>query len=318
MAGPQLLNSELSLLKDHLSKRLNPIIPSGSKIVYPDFPVHTNIGDLMIYLGTEKWIEARTLRVRNRWHIDNFPFPFLEDDCAVLLHGGGNFGDLYAHQAFRERVVEAYPKNRIVFLPQSIYYRNEDKLKIAAAKFSRHADLHIFLRDHLSMNLAKRYLGGCNVYLAPDMAAFLYPLEETTGLKREKPVHRAICLARRDIEYAGEPPEDLREDWRGDWKDLLGWRVLLIRMFQLNEKLRMPFPVKRYADLWRKTANYLVRYCASRFSKSEFINTSRLHGHILAALLGIENRLYDNISGKNSSYFNTWHKDITIGVFSKR
>ncbi|MDI5788788.1 hypothetical protein PO124_11350 [Bacillus licheniformis] len=43
------------------------------------------------------------------------------------LSGGGNFGDLYPHfQQFRERVVEHYPDNRIVILPQSIYYEHEE------------------------------------------------------------------------------------------------------------------------------------------------------------------------------------------------
>ena len=38
--------------------------------------------------------------------------------------------------------------------------------------------------------------------------------------------------------------------------------------------------------------------------------SNRLHGHILACLLGIPNLLFDNNYGKCSDYFRTWHADL--------
>ena len=48
----------------------------------------------------------------------------------ILLQGGGNFGDLWqAHQSFRERVIQDFPHKKIIQLPQSIFFSEEQILK---------------------------------------------------------------------------------------------------------------------------------------------------------------------------------------------
>jgi len=310
-------NSIWAGLQVHLKELLYQIIKPGSKAVFLDFPVYTNIGDLMIYLGTEIWLKQHPVTVLGRWHINNFFFPKIDKDFIILLQGGGNFSDLYSHQSFREKVVSHYPENRIVFLPQSIFFKNELELQKSASFLSCHHDLHILIRDHLSMKKAKQHLSKCQLYLAPDMSVFLYPLENTLVLKRGKSKNGHICLARSDIENAGQPPGNQEETWRGDWKNLLGWRIVFVRIFQLISKFNIHLLPKLYVDMWLKTAKYLVYYCANYFNQSKQISSSRLHGHILASLLSIQNELYDNISNKNSSYFETWHKDLPMARLCK-
>lgn len=66
----------------------------------------------------------------------------------------------------------------------------------------------------------------------------------------------------------------------------------------------------------------LNRYCAKYFHKKLFnigvsflspystIYTTRLHGCILGIMLGKEVHLIDNSYGKNSTFYETWLKDI--------
>ena len=46
----------------------------------------------------------------------------------IFIHGGGNFGDLWAaHQEFRERVLERFPDRQIIQFPQSIHYNSQER-----------------------------------------------------------------------------------------------------------------------------------------------------------------------------------------------
>lgn len=48
----------------------------------------------------------------------------LDSNVVILLHGGGNFGDIYgSSQKFRKDVIELYPDNKIIILPQTIYFK---------------------------------------------------------------------------------------------------------------------------------------------------------------------------------------------------
>ena len=45
---------------------------------------------------------------------------------------------------------------------------------------------------------------------------------------------------------------------------------------------------------------------------AQCVVSNRLHGHILACLLGLPNLLFDNSYGKCSDYFHTWHANLTF------
>ena len=78
---------------------------------------------------------------------------FSRDDA--WLHGGGNFGDLYRYQRHREKVVRAYPGHRIVILPQTVHFRDREQLRKSAERMRGHPDLHLFVRDRRSLDLAQ-------------------------------------------------------------------------------------------------------------------------------------------------------------------
>lgn len=48
-----------------LKKKLDVIekvVPSGSRVIYLDIPLHLNVGDLLIYKGTEQFLEKRNIK----------------------------------------------------------------------------------------------------------------------------------------------------------------------------------------------------------------------------------------------------------------
>ena len=50
-------------------------------------------------------------------------------------------------------------------------------------------------------------------------------------------------------------------------------------------------------------------------SNYDLIITTRLHGHILACLLGIPNILLNNSYGKNKNFYQTWMKNNSFNAY---
>jgi pyruvyl transferase EpsO len=302
-------------LAGSLAATLESVVPAESQIVYFDYPVHSNVGDMLIFLGTEEWIKKSAIRVSGRYPLNTWP-PFAIDQNVVLVcHGGGNFGDLYAHQRFREEIVRRYPANRIVFLPQTLYYQSEAALARSAVNLCRHDHLTMIFRDTVSLETAEDAFPDADLRLAPDMATFLYPLEKTLGLIEDALLQkRPLYLLRKDREAVeSQILPEMDGGWQGDWRDMLGHRVMAIHAFRLARGLAGNAMVSAsYFAAWRWFVEKLVRHCAKYFLQADHVITSRLHGHIFASLLGVPNTILDNNYKKNSHYFNTWHKNLEI------
>ena len=108
-----------------LKNKLNPIvelIKDKNDVFYFDYPLHLNVGDLLIYHGTEQFFKDHHINVtlkRCEYDLDLEEVKAkITPNTTILLHGGGNFGDLYPqHQKIREEIVTNFPNNRIIVLP---------------------------------------------------------------------------------------------------------------------------------------------------------------------------------------------------------
>jgi pyruvyl transferase EpsO len=294
-------------LKQQLRQILK-VIPPGTSIYYMDYPVHSNGGDLLIMKGTEAFFKDYNIRVSSRYSILDFPENLnIPKDHMIVLHGGGNFGDLYpAHQKLREKIITQYPQHRIVMLPQTIFYKSEFEFERTAQIFNRHKDVHLYVRDTLSYELATQKFPECHIYLSPDMAHQLWPI-----VSKGSPTRDLLCFFRTDIEKTREQ-EQLEGIGRGDYLDWISLysRVekksinMIVRMMRRGSG-RLPMQA-----IWGKYTDYLVDKAVKRFSGYRSVQTSRLHGHILSCLMDKPNTLLDNSYGKNSNYYHTWTSGI--------
>jgi pyruvyl transferase EpsO len=273
---------------------------------YVDIPIHGNIGDLLIMLGTVAFFKKHQLTPRLISPYFSFSPDWVGKDEAVVFHGGGNFGDLYPYfQQLRERVAAARPGNRIIILPQSFHFSSPAKAAESAAIFRRHPDLHICVRDKVSLEQARAFTD--HVYLLPDMAHQLYPLGH--GYDKNG---GALLITRVDDEKVdhGTLPE-VRVDTRTDWPQFVGERERHINRFrrvldafarrgmgQLANSVMSP--------LWIWYANRLVVDAIRMFARHNLVVTDRLHGHILAVLMDMPTLVLDNSYGKNSRYAAVW------------
>lgn len=280
---------------------------NGHSTVYLDLPLHGNVGDLLIMFGTLQYFKNNSITCTHKSTVYNFSPNVIGKESVILLHGGGNFGDLYdLHQNFRRMIIEKFPDNRIVVLPQSIYYKSEDNYKIDCIHFSKHSDFHLCARDKNSLAFAQGL--SKHTYLAPDMAHHLYPIKPYGN-----PSKKVLAIKRVDIEAVGNISNcELQYDTITDWPLLFGdtenntiWR--LNRYFKLLSETHLLW-LGGAAGLrvWLWYAKKMVNQAIRLYSEHERIVTDRLHGHILACLMDKQNTVYDNSYGKNSSYVKEW------------
>ena len=285
-----------SLKKRHLEilKLIN-----GKPVHLLDIPVYGNVGDLLILKGTEKFLRDNKVNVVQVASIYNFSDKINADDVLVF-QGGGNFGDLYPlHQMHRESLIAKYRNNRVIVLPQSIFFESQIAFDKCASALRLHSDLHLLVRDEDSLKSASQMTE--HYYLMPDMAHQLYSPKvkpESSG--------KHLLFQRLDKESSvGE----VKQIWhtKTDWDLLIANELKTIdlfrRLLRKSAKLKMDWLVMR---IWLAYKNMLISKAEKLFLKHDFIITDRLHGHIFASLLNTPNCVIDNSYGKNLNYVKAW------------
>jgi exopolysaccharide biosynthesis predicted pyruvyltransferase EpsI len=272
-------------------------------VAYIDIPIHFNVGDILIYQGTEAFFKNCSVKVDYRGDYKGLDYKKLAQVDVILLHGGGNFGDLYdVHQNLREGIAKRFPEKMIVCLPQSIHFKDDNNLEKSAQVFKAHPNFHFCVRDLKSQKIAQKFTD--NVLLLPDMAHQLHPLVEAseTGHSNITPA-KILNLQRVDIEKTGKTSSLNKKSF--DWTDLLTTEDQCV--YHLYHKLKkIPFCSEMPMKLWAYHSERITFRAVNYFSLFSVIYTDRLHGLILAALLGKPVHLADNAYGKNTNYHQQW------------
>jgi exopolysaccharide biosynthesis predicted pyruvyltransferase EpsI len=294
---------------------LAPLLSPGLKCAFVDFPNHSNAGDSAIWIGETDWLRRRGVEVVYSCDIETYSrarMLALLGEGTVLLHGGGNLGDIWLHhQRFREMVISDFPDNRIVQFPQTIHFDNESGIQEVQRQFDSHQDFTLLCRDNPSLQFAKQRF-ACPVGLCPDMVFAMDALQrpadaecdilwlartdkESTGAKLPQ-VEAGI----RRMDWLGEPVTDLRRTSESLAEQLLrseqDWRPLAGALSEIYDLL---------------ARERLLRGCRV-LSQGRVVVTDRLHGHILCLMMSIPHVLLDNNYGKVRGFYETWTRSSSI------
>jgi pyruvyl transferase EpsO len=277
-------------------------IPPG-EVSLLDYPAHDNVGDTAIWLGERAYLRQDGRRVAHASDAWTGEAGLSALPGTVLLHGGGNFGDLWtAHQDFRERVLATATAARVVQLPQTLHFRDPARLEQARRVIDGHPDFVLLVRDQPSHDLAATTF-DCAVELCPDAAFMLGDLSR----RRKAPETDVLVLGRTDAEATatgGWPAGATTVDWVGGSQrpamtaSLRAHQVVRHHLRPLEPRLRV-----RFYDYW---AGHHVRRGTAILSRGRVVVTDRLHAHILCLLLGIPHVLLDNSYGKLRAFHETW------------
>jgi len=302
-------------LNKEIDSVLGPFLSSGAKCALVDFPNHSNSGDSAIWLGETTWLRKNENEIVYLCDLNTYSRERLAAEIGngiILLHGGGNLGDLWTdHQQFREQVIRDFPNNKIIQLPQSIFFHDNANLERCRQIFNNHSDLTLLCRDYQSLEFARKEFTAQS-FLCPDMAFTLGRIERPCNPETE-----IVWLARTDKESLEklEPISELGIE-RTDWLDEPPTSVL-------SENQHLTNQINLYPHEWKSTKKALyhtydslahqrlLRGCRI-LSKGKVVISNRLHAHILCLLMEIPHVLLNNNYGKIKNFYDTWTKDCEI------
>lgn len=298
------------------------VVPSR-EVILVDFPDHKNIGDLLIHLGTEVFFAKHAHHVlaqfcindlgRMNHHARRFVLgrriseldSLINTGTILVFQGGGNFGDIWpGSQEMREELILRYPNNKIVILPQTVSFSSSKRHQLAMDTLKQHTDLHIFVRDEKSL---EQISGLPNTYIAPDMAHQLW--DEFSTIRSTSTRDGKLAQIRRDKERA-----QITHDEGFDWDDLISpTDKTIARLIEISK--RIPISQSWHAlrnQYWFAMRDRWIKSAVTKLSTTTHLTTDRLHGMILASLLGTPVHYHDNTYGKLSGYHTKWLQDSPL------
>jgi pyruvyl transferase EpsO len=315
-------SKKISELKALIDAALTPLIDNDYLLL--DLPYHDNLGDSLIWQGTEDFLSKFPHKCLFRANRDGLAYV----DCAIkhknaiiLLHGGGNFGDIYPfYQRFRREVIARFPDRKIIIMPQTIHYNNIANLDADAKFFAAHPDVIICVRDKMSLDLANQWFCKNKVLLVPDMAFYM----DMTKYKRSREQGQSLFVKRidnelsSDVNYSCVPNDAVVSDWPPAHRRFTFSRNT-VRINYLNERFggsfRVVFNKAFYTVVDKIFYHYIkgqnVRKAVKFLSGYKNIYATRMHAGILSVLLEKENTvMLDNSYGKNAAVYDTWLADV--------
>jgi exopolysaccharide biosynthesis predicted pyruvyltransferase EpsI len=311
-------------LQQQARKILDPIIPEGAEVVLLDYPHHSNVGDSLIWLGEITYLKSRNVSIKYVCQLDNYDAAALKKSCSektiILMHGGGNFGTLWPHlHAFRLQVMQDFPENKIVQLPQTIYFEQDSSLLETVNAIEQHGQVTLLVRSQACLGFAQQHFNS-DCLLCPDMAFFIGPVDT-----KKEPVVDRFILARTDSEKSQQanPSKIEVQSWlsteQQDWLEESFAEKMMIRVEKYTQLFRKYFDKNNLILLliWNKLAQYRLERGTLMLSRGHVVITDRLHAHILCLLLNKQHVLMDNSYGKLSHFYHTWtsgFSNVTVGA----
>ena len=283
------------------------------------FNEYANVGDHAIWLGERALLRQLGVSIVYAASASTFSATGLRARLkrgTILLQGGGNFGDLWGLQPFRERIIADFPDYPIVQLPQSICFLDAKNLDRCKTVMSGHPDVRLLVRDSQSLALAQEHFAA-PARLCPDMAIGLGMVRS-----RRRPVMDVLWLYRDDRESS--QPFDIQLGPGQRVRDWVGPEGRFAR--------RASFALLRAADrvsvtaagtqrlrlsLFDAMAHWRVRFGLQLLQRAKLVVSNRLHGHILCALLDKPHVILPDRYGKIASFYGVWTSGLENAHFTR-
>jgi exopolysaccharide biosynthesis predicted pyruvyltransferase EpsI len=223
-------------------------------------------------------------------------------EFSVLIHGGGNFGDIWPeHNRIREQAIAAHHGRPVVQLPVSLHVDRPAGMTGVRRAVDSHGNVAFMWRDSESYDQGVEYFPDSQHHLVPD-AAFALQLARTAPAASDR-----LLIRRTDIEVSSdEVPARYRSvdwDFPPRFKLSSGWWAMRALERLGSSPVRSP---RAWQVMYGRLASAQLRYALGLLSSAEVVVSDRLHGHILSTIAGIPNVLYADKNRKNISFFKTW------------
>jgi pyruvyl transferase EpsO len=313
MPHTQHYSSVIFTLQAEARKVLDAIIPSDAHIILLDYPNYSNVGDSLIWLGEIAYLKSRNLKVNYVCDTENYNknniSKILNKNSIILMNGGGNFGTLWEKvHHFRLKVLKDFPDIKIIQLPQTAYFDEEEKIKEIANAIRQQGNYTFLARSKKTYDFANKHF-DVELHICPDMAFFIGEISPEFNPKYDR-----FILSRADLERLSDALCDKTQFNQNlnyeiaDWMEASQYERFLHRLEMHSGWLRKIVDPNNLLllHLWNHLSRVRMRRGIKLLSSGRVVMTDRLHAHILSILIGKPHVIADNSYGKVSDFYQTW------------
>lgn len=291
---------KIRFAKEFVFQKKPEIALSGDKkrVWFLDAPAYGNLGDQVIAYAINRFCKSLLPSFEMLEFQEESVIQYLswlkknvKKGDVIVLQGGGDLGNLYPRYEFiRRTVIRAFPENRMIVFPQSIFFSEDTagkyELDCSRKVYEENQRLVIFARDSVSYAKMKRAFPKTKIELCPDVVFSLNGLVET-----ELRSGFGICM--RDDREKTVTDKQLTE--------IIGE----VKLYSKEKKIfdtviEVSRPV---IDEYRES---LVLSKLREFAGCEMVLTDRLHGMIFSYITSTPCIAFANSTGKSQYAYNDW------------
>lgn len=255
-------------------------------------PVHANVGDHAIADTIKKYIkkevsnDADIIEI-NEEEYKKYRFVIkneIKKEDTILITGGGFLGTLWSENGEYNvrRIISDYPYNKIVVMPQTLYYEDSqlgrEEIEKAKPIYNKHKKLTIFLREQYSYDRALKIISDKSVIkLTPDIVLWndeIYNQNDRNDI--------AICFKHNKESLVSYESVN----------SILKMKVL--KSYKIDE-------ISMYAEcdnIYKNERGKYINNKLQQIGRYRLVITDALHCMIFCALTGTPCVVFNNVSSK--------------------
>lgn len=162
-------------------KKLLEVDITQKRIWYFCVPTHSNLGDQAQACCIEKYFR-KFFSDHIVFLLSNNAFDFYEEKILMILkekiketdliffQSGYTFTGIHPYENMHRKIVENFPYNKIVFLPQTVKFKNQKILENVQNFYGKYDNIYFFARDKISYDIYKSiFPEHRNVHCFPDI-----------------------------------------------------------------------------------------------------------------------------------------------------
>lgn len=251
-------------------------LKNKKKIFYMLIPQHGNLGDQGIAYASKLYLKNKfkEYEVIEVYKDDTYKYSkaiknVINEDDLIILHGGGNMGNLYIGEELpRRHIIKNFKDNKIISFTQTISFTSDiegrNELNKMIDIYNNHPDLTLIAREEKSYEVMKKEFFNNKIIKCPDIVFYLNNKLNDTNIKRENIM---TCL-RADKEcYMGQNiKQELIHNIKNTYEKVIISDTLIRKRVLKEEREEI------LQSLW------------NQFYSSKVVITDRLHGMIFCAI----------------------------------
>lgn len=263
-------------------------------------PVHENIGDAAIAYSELEYLkeilpnDTTVVEINQNQMIEYLDVikKVIKKDMLILLHGGGNMGDEWSKEENdRRKFMNHFSKNRMIIMPQTIFYKNENNFLESKEYYKKFDKLTIVARELESYKILKENYSN-DIILTPDIVLILKNISNNLMYNTAKKEGCLTCY-RNDNEISMTSQMKSRIE-----KILSDKKIIVIHTDMIND-----------GQIFSQDRFKVIKAKLKEISNAQLVITDRLHCMVFCYLTQTPCIVFSNYNHKVIGTYE-WIKDV--------